>query len=351
MRLAMVRGVSRRVPRGDRDATGRRAPPTAGRLARAAAAADARARAEISSIYRAHLPQAYPIFTRYHAESPRVDLYRQLIADIRLADLFPVPDEIGLAARASDDGQQHRIDQIAGYVVDPSAPPLTPPITPEWTRTIPTDGVGAHYRRDPSRSSEGEDLLLLLAAPTYDDQPARPPIHAPLDPRIALDGTGRRRLQRQLAVILRYAERREPTQWAYDADPLERSLLWSNGTFAGLPPPLPDLACAAGMMNRSTGEPYLDAEEAGGEIFEDLPWSVASVAELSSLWARARPYRVRALAALDTLRDPATFTPLVGALYRAVRAAELGDVATPTAPPPLWQTLGMDGPDPAGVAP
>ena len=138
-----------------------------------------------------------------------------------------------------------------------------------------------------------------------------------------------------------YAEAREPCHWAYDADRLEAHLCGTGGPLTRLPPPLDGLADAARMMNRSTGEPYLDDDGVGDDVFDGLPWDVASVGELADLWTRARPYHARVQAALAALRDPATFAPLVDALYHAVRAASSVDPLTAPPPAPLWRTLGL----------
>jgi len=317
------------------------APRPTGRSGRAAGVADARARLTIADIYHAHLPWAYADFADLCAASPPVvSLYGRLIADVRAADLFPVPDPAGLATDTADEDHRRAIDHVVGAVIGPGMPP--PGHTaPEWTRTIPTDGAGVRYRYAPATAPDGEALLLLLAAPTYNEQPLRGPLHAPLDPRIHCDAPGRRCLLQRFTAIMDYAEAREPCHWAYDADRLEAHLCGTGGPLARLPPPLDGLADAARMMNRSTGEPYLDDDGVGDDVFDGLPWDVASVGELADLWARARPYHARVQAALAALRDPATFAPFVDALYRAVRAASSVDPLAAPPPAPLWRTLGL----------
>ena len=320
---------------------------------RAAAVRRARSRLDVAAIYDAHLPDAYEGFVRYcrmlPPTAPLVPLYARLLHDVRTADLFPLPDAATLAARAVDDAYHRAVDYLSTLVVDPGlVRPLA--VEPAWTHTIPTGSDGLRYRYDPRTASEGEALLLILAAPTYDEQPPRAAWAGPLAADTRLDGAGRRRLQRRLAAIARYADQREPCQWTYDADPLEPELV---GALSRLAPPLDGLARAARYMNRSTGEPYLDdREDLGEDVLHDLPWSVEAVGDLAELWTRARPYRARALEALAALRHPRTFVPLVEALYVAVRAAG-GDVVRGEPPPaaPLWQTLGLDALAGGGVWP
>lgn len=309
-------------------------------------------RLDVAAIYQAHLPNAYPGFVRscrlLPPAAPLGPLYARLLHDARTADLFPLPGAATLAMRAVDDAYQRDIDYLVNCVVDPGL--ARPSATePPWTDTIPTGSEGVRYRYDPATASEGEALLLLLAAPTYEEQPPRAAWAGPLDAASCLDGAGRRRLQRRLAAIARYADEREPRQWTYDADPLERELA---GALSRLAPPLADLTRAARYMNRSTGEPYLDdREDLGEDTLCDLPWSVEAVGDLVELWARARPYRARALAALAALRNPRTFVPLVEALYVAVSAAG-GDAGRDEPPAaPLWPALGLDAMAGEGVWP